>query len=470
MTSATRPALHHLGGDGHYKDAILDRLAGHANVAQFVSFAPGGEPALRFVRLARSESRLPRTVEGAVAAVLSGAPEGSVNVRAFDPSQPKAHEFIYGLTSLADVASEVRRLARSGLHTIVNETVDVGDGGVSGVMYGGVIEFAPGDTPRCVEKPGTAAFDRHAGLLLLATVYGFELALDQPDDVRTEFSVHPLRRGLRGDHTIIWEEERTEPVRLATRTTWPNRFSRFLGDKLFGLLVADTIGLRVPHTVAITRTVSPFTFGLRTGSGETWIRTAPPEPVPGFFTTKKGWIDPFELLATEDPAGDGIAAVLSQDGVSPAYSGAAATSLAGTDVTVEGVRGAGDRFMLGEAVPEPLPAEVTSAVREAMQTAVATLGPVRFEWVHDGSNLWVVQLHVGGTVSRGYTIYPGNPAREHRFPATRGIEALRDLVSQVAGTGDGVVIEGSVGVTSHFGDVLRKAHVPARIEPPRVSW
>jgi hypothetical protein len=33
--------------------------------------------------------------------------------------------------------------------------VDIEDGGVSGVAYGDMLEFAPGDTPRYVEKPGT---------------------------------------------------------------------------------------------------------------------------------------------------------------------------------------------------------------------------------------------------------------------------------------------------------------------------
>jgi hypothetical protein len=60
----------------------------------------------------------------------------------------------------------------------------------------------------------------------------------------------------------------------------------------------------------------PFRFGRPTGSGERWLRTCPAEPVPGWFLTQRGWRDPFDLL--EDPSGQGVEAVLSQEGVPPA--------------------------------------------------------------------------------------------------------------------------------------------------------
>src|SRR5439155_1795669 len=125
-------------------------------------------------------------------------------------------------------------------------------------------------------------------------------------------------------HTVLWEEELTNPVELAPVVAWPNRFSRFVGDKTYGLLVADAVGLAVPRTTVITRRIAPFAFGTPTGTSETWIRTAPVEQVPGRFTTRHGWIDPFDLLQREDPAGTAIAAVLAQKGVEPSFSGAAA--------------------------------------------------------------------------------------------------------------------------------------------------
>ena len=49
------------------------------------------------------------------------------------------------------------RLAGEGYLTIVNETIDIHDGGISGVALAGIVEFAPDDTPRAVEQPGVAA-------------------------------------------------------------------------------------------------------------------------------------------------------------------------------------------------------------------------------------------------------------------------------------------------------------------------
>lgn len=447
---------------GHFKDAILDDLAERANVAQFVSFGPGQEPLLRFARVHGWSPEGASSVEDAVENLLFSSVERSVNVRSFEPGQPKSHDFLYGLTDPEAVASSVRRLAGRGLYTIINETVDVNDGGVSGVAFAGVLEFAPGDTPRCVEKPGTAAFPLEVGRRLLETVYHVRPALDFESEVRVEFSIHPLKRGFRHEHTIIWETERIEPLKLPVTITWPNRFSRFLGDKAFGLLVADAVGLAVPATAVVARRVAPFTFGRPTGSGEFWIRTCPVEQAPGRFTTRRGWLDPFELLAEEDPAGVVITSVLSQEGVEAAFSGAAVAGESGA-VVVEGVAGFGEAFMQGNVPPQPLPAPVVEAVRATYDAAAEWLGPVRFEWVHDGTSVWIVQLHHGATHTSGRTVHPGTAAVEHYFPVEQGLEALRELIGQIE-PGEGIVLLGNVGVTSHFGDVLRRAHIPSRIE------
>jgi hypothetical protein len=446
-----------------FKDAVLDELAEHANVAQFVSFSPGAAPCTRFIRVRDVEERQ-RTIDDAVQALLLQSLDGRVNVRSFLPEQPRSHEFIYGLGSVGEVVAAVRRLAASGLYTIVNETIDINDGGVSGVSHGGLTEFAPEDTPRCVEKPGTAALPTRLALALLQTVYGFRAALADDPDLRVEFSIHPLRRGYRHDHTIIWEVERFDSTQLEAEIDWPNRFSRFIGDKVFGLLVADLIGLDVPRATVLARRIGPFVFGRRTGSRELWIRTAPTEQVPGKFTTQRGWTDPFELMRSEDPDGTAIASVIAQEGVDAVYSGAAASDAAG-DLTVEGVAGSGEKFMLGTSQPIPLPDSVRKDIESAHERACSAIGAVRFEWVHDGNRPWIVQLHRGALPARGRTIYPGQPSREHRYDVGDGLEGLRELISRVKGTGQGIVLVGSVGVTSHFGDVLRKGRVPSRIEP-----
>lgn len=447
----------------HYKDAILDRLAEQANVAQFVSFSPaleqrhariyGYEPNHRFASLGE-----------AIRVALAQSSEQSVNIRSFDPTNPKSREFIYGKKDASEVEEAVRRLADQGLHTIVNETIDVCDGGVSGVLLGDVMEFAPCDTPRAVEKPGTASLPRSFGLRLLETVYGFTPALDYEPRVRVEFSTHPLRRGFRHEHTIVWELEEIGPTSTEADVRWPNRFSRFIGDKAFGLLVAHLLDLPVPETTVISRTVAPFRYGRPTGSAETWIRTCPTVQVPGKFTTRRGWIDPFALMRREDPEGGQIASILAQAGIEAAYSGGLVATETG-DVTIEGTRGFGDEFMTGKTKRTELPAEVSRTVRGLYEQASAALGPVRMEWVADSEQVWVVQLHRGAVEGTGRTIYPGEAKAYHSFDVEQGLEALRDLVADIEGSGDGVILIGDVGVTSHFGDVLRRAKIPSQVEP-----
>ncbi|HEX8128107.1 MAG TPA: hypothetical protein VF527_03330 [Pyrinomonadaceae bacterium] len=449
---------------GLIKDAVLDRVSEMANVAQFVSFAP--EVRQRYARIRDYEPNHKfESVERAVETLLAASPDNSVNVRSFTPENPKSREFIYGLRTVEEAVAGVRRLAAEGLYTIVNETVNVGDGGVSGVALGDVIEVAPGDTPRAVEKPGTVSFAREMGLRLLERVYHFRPALDFAPDLRVEFSIHPLRRGFRHDHTIVWELEQVGLTHSTAETRWPNKFSRFIGDKAFGLLVADMLGLPVPATTVFARHLAPFTFGRETGTGETWIRTCPVVQDPGHYTTQRGWLDPFKLMHEEDPEATNIASVLAQEGIDATFSGSLIVQADG-EIRIEGTRGYGDRFMVGEAQLSVLPEETLVEVRRLYEAAARHLGAVRMEWVHakDGRT-WIVQLHRGRTSSQGAVIHKGEASVYHRFDVTRGIDELRKLISAVEGRGEGIILVGQVGVTSHLGDLLRKAEIPSRVEP-----
>jgi hypothetical protein len=443
------------------KDEMLSRLAEHANVAQFISFGPDPKLPQRHARLrGHPPDHRFATPEDGIDALLAAA-DGSVNVRSFRAGAARGGPFTYGLTRRDDVLAVLRARADAGLHTIANETVDVHDGGVSGVALGGVVEFAPGDTPRAVERPGTVALGHDAALALLATVYGFRPDLDGHPGQRVEFSVHPLVAGVRQTHTILWELEPAAPVALSRRLTWPNRFSRLVGDKAFGLLVADLLGLPVPATTVVGRRVAPFRFGRPTGGGEPWLRTCPAEPAPGRFLTRRGWPDPFAVLAAEDPQGTQLAAVLAQEGVRARWSGAA---LPGPDggLLVEGVAGFGDDFMLARQAPARLPDRVVDDVRRLGARAAADLGPVRFEWAHDGDQAWVLQLHLATAAASATTIHPGTASRWHRFDPSLGLDKLRELIAAV-GTDEGIEVAGDIGVTSHAGDLLRRAAIPSRL-------
>ena len=445
------------------KDAALDRLARLGNVAQFVSFAPAapGTGRQRFSRIRGHEANHRfASLEDAVASLLAGSGEGSVNVRSYTLHDPRSREFVYGLTQASEAVAVARRLLDDGLTVILNETIDVRDGGVSGVAHGDVVEFAPDDTPRCVERPGTASLPRAWATAILETVYGFAPDIDG-DGGRLEFSLHPAARGWRGGHTVAWEHEATEAPRTPPSVTWPNAFSRLLGDKAFGLLIAERLGLMVPATTVVGRRAKPFRFGRPTGCAETWIRTCPSEADPGRFTTRKGWLDPFELLGAEDPDGE-IASVLCQAAVPAAFSGAAVVKLDG-GLAIEGVAGEGDGLMVGARLPEDLPRAIVADVDAAYATAAATLGPVRFEWVHDGTSVWIVQLHRGATRSSSRVLVPGEAAGWTRFEAALGLAALRELLPTLK-PGDGLVLAGEVGVTSHLADLVRRSGVPTRIE------
>jgi hypothetical protein len=450
------------------KDEILDALADRGNVAQFVAFRPdaNGRPAQSFCRLSNLVANTKfASPADAVASLIARAPEGRVNVRSFIPESPRSCEFLYALCSLDEVLGSLERLSAQGLHTIVNETVDISDGGVSGVTQGDLVEFAPDDTPRCVEKPETASLPFDVAIQLLKAVYGFEPDISQ-SDARVEFSIHPRRRGTRSEHTLIWEYEEAMPLVPPAAMAWPNRFSRHIGDKAYGLLIAWLLGQRVPATTVVGRRVAPFQFGDDTGSSEVWTRTCPVEPVPGLFTTAQGWVDPFALLQKEDPDGTCIASVLSQRSVPSRFAGAAINGP--IELIIEGVEGFGDMFMLGVVPPQQLPEIIIADIRHANLVLTAKLGPVRFEWVHDGDRLWIVQLHRGGTGSAGLVVVPGDAVSWIAFDVSQGLEALRKLTTIVP-SGHGIELIGDVGLTSHIADVVRRAGTPTRLNTKEKS-
>lgn len=446
------------------KDRALDALAEFGNVAQFVSFSPDrdGELRVQYSRIAALDPNYPFSSDvEALTCLLESSPERTINLRSYSPESPRSREFVYGLSDISDILATARRLAAEGLFVIANETVDIADGGVSGVVQGDLIEFAPGDTPRCVEKPGVASFPRSMGISILSKVYGFVPELSDSSDLRIEFSIHPKPRGWRRHHTIAWEYEQTPRENPLAVLVWPNRFSRHIGDKVFGLLVAEELGLFVPRTTVISRKVAPFSFGSATGSHEVWTRTAPVEADPGRFTTQKGWTDPYKLLSVEDPSGDSIASVLSQAAVRAQYSGAAIVT-SDNSLLIEGQAGEGDALMLGRTLPQPLPAAIIRDVEAVYDHLKETLGPVRFEWVHDGARVWVVQLHHGATQSTATVLVPGDADVWTIFDAALGLEALRSLLAELQ-PGTGIKVSGQIGATSHVADLLRKSRRPSRI-------
>ncbi|HXB62827.1 MAG TPA: hypothetical protein VNU94_08275 [Acidobacteriaceae bacterium] len=443
-----------------FKDKSLDRLAAYGNVAQFASFDPSLTP--RYSRILDRSPNEGLDLKIAVSALLAASPERRINVRSFTPENHQGNEFIYGLSDVKSVIENVRRLAGLGFYVILNETVDVNDGGVSGVSQGSIIEFAPHGTPRVVDTARPVSLRLSTGLSILESVYGFSPDISFPPRFRVEFSIHPIRRGWRQSHTILWELEETAIEQLPPNPRWPNDFSEFLGDKLFGLLIAHGEGYDVPRTKVLSRHLEPFIFGCPTNSDICWVRTSPRVAAPGRFTTVRGWTDPFKLLMIEDPKGEAIPAVLIQDEVPAKYSGALLTDV-NKEPIIEGVPGYGDALMLGSVGPSNLPEDLKIKLRNLHDCIQRDFGSIRIEWVFDGDRIWIVQLQQESSQSSGAVIVDGDFSSEITFRTDAGLEELRHITNQSLGTGVAIRLIGNIGITSHMADILRRAGIPSRL-------
>ncbi len=445
------------------KDARLKELAASFNVARF--FSCDSAARVRFAEIGAAENLQTLTVRELAEHLLIET--GSVNVRSFDPlSASRSTRFVYGIETSDSVLDCVQANANDGLYSIVNETIDVNDGGVSGVLDDGVVEFGSDATPRGVESDKFGTLPRRVANSILESVYEVSAPLGNLDVGRVEFSIHPQPVGTRGEHVIVWEQgdselKDAEPPPAA----WPTSFAAVVGDKTCGLLIADAIGVPVAHTRVVTRRLSPFEFGRPTGSSTRWLRTAPGVQQQGRFTTSRRWIDPFKLLQTEDPHGSQIPAILAQREIPALFSGAA-TDLGGDQTTVEGVSGFGDAFMLGLEPPTELPAQVRRSVEKTLEMVREELArPVGIEWAWDGQQVWVLQLHL-------LAAPPATPSAHAaledwiRFDPSDGLQTLTALLDEASLGRRGIILTRRVGVTSHIGDLLRQSGVPYKFEVP----
>lgn len=447
------------------KDIILNQLAEDFNVAQFVSYQPCSiniyEQTFSRVQ-GYSDNHVFNDIDDAISRLLAKSIDGSLNIRSFLPDDPRSKDFVYGLIEADIIKEHAIRLLKDGFFIILNETIDVNDGGVSGVIQNQIIEFAPNDTPRAVEKKGVLSIKRDWGERLIQIVYGIDFKKENLPAGRIEFSIHPQNCGFKSSQLLVWEHEDVTESKADYNLVWPNKFSQHVGDKLFGLMIAHILGFPVPYTQAFLRNVAPFSFGIVSDAKNYWLRTCPVEQQPGKFTTVNKWIDPFRLLAQEDPDGNQIASVIWQQGVKAKYSGAAIVGADGHPI-IEGVSGAGDDFMLGKRLPEKLPQHIVADVLIACHEGKKILGDIRFEWAHDGRKLWIVQFHIGRSTSYASVVFEGAVETWVEFNPDDGLSALRELISRL-NKDSGIKIMGSIGVTSHLADLLRKNKIPSVIK------
>lgn len=455
------------------KDEKLNFIVKHniGNIAQFVSFdsVEGNKP--RYVHINQFQYKDGCDERELIEKLINSAPSKSVNIRSYSPDAMKGNQLIYNkkIEDINEILNIIKRNREEGKYSIVNENIDINDGGVSGVVLGNIIEFSPKDTPKCVDKEGVCLLPREFGYDILEKVYGFRPEINFDSNYRVEFSIHPNRQGLNKEHTIIWEYENYDSISYKSIISWPNNFSKFIGDKAFGLLVADTLGIRVPRTTVISRTIAPFTFGKKTGLCEKWIRTCPIVKEPGKYYTGDSWTDPFELINIEEAKGNNnvnIASILSQDAVEAIFSGASIIKKNRDDDIIEGVLGKGAAFMVGEENTCKLPNEIVGEV-ERLNNKIRSyynyLGEVSIEWVYDGKDVWVVQLNQLKVSGNKNVIVEGNPEYYIEFNVKDGLDNLRRAISDLEGKNIGIELIGNIGITSHFGDLLRLSNIPSKL-------
>jgi len=461
--------------DKNMKDEKLDFLITNefANIAQFVSFEPNLNLTPRFVHINNLEEIANLSARDLIEKLILSAPSKSVNIRSFSSKIMKGNKLVLnkGIDSVDEILTIIKENALDGKYSIVNENISIFDSGVSGVALGDVIEFSPEDTPKCVEKDGVCSLPREIAFKIFEIVYGFLPDIKFDTNCRVEFSIHPSRQGVKKQHTLVWEYEYYDKIDYEKKISWPNRFSKFIGDKVFGLLIANSLGIMVPRTTVISRKVAPFIFGVETGLNEKWIRTCPIRKEPGKYFTGSDWTDPFKLMMIEESKGSqdiNLASIISQDAVEAVFSGASFVRAEEKDDLIEGVVGKGDRFMVGEQGEENLPEKVIEAVKSLnnqLRCYYKQLGEVSIEWVFDGKTVWLVQLNQlkvkqnNNNVS--YVIVQGNPSHYDRVFVKDGLDELRNKIDMIKDQNIGIELIGNIGITSHFGDLLRLSNIPS---------
>lgn len=447
------------------KDSKIASVLGKLiNVAEFISIGVDGG-----IRHNCTNSECVE-IEGAISSLIER--KGSVNVRSFSKdNQQKSTRFIMGITDVSEVLFIIDKNKSENLISIVNENIDVNDGGVSGVILGDSIEFSPNDTPRCVEKEGVCSLPLREGISIINMVYGVNLMGELGEDVinshRIEFSIHLEPQGVFMKRYTVWEMTKDNSC-AQHHLRYPNNFSRMVGDKAFGLLVAHSFGLfLVPKSLVISRNIPPFSFGCETYSNHQpkWTRTAPVNKVSGKFHTSRRWEDPYLLMQNEEAKGQSdvnVASLIIQDGVDAIYSGAGIIN--GDKCMVEVVKGFGDDFMVGERGTEVNEGVSNLVVEWLHKRLLDVFGNCSFEWVVDGEmDVWLVQVNQIDSKFDERNIVLGECSKYIDFNVSNGLEKLREVVDTIKGTNLGINLIGNIGVTSHFGDILRINNVVSKI-------
>ncbi|MGX1218692.1 hypothetical protein AB7M42_008957 [Bradyrhizobium diazoefficiens] len=459
------------------RDARMIDISSSCNIAQFVSFDEFSK--VRFVKLASREieGRASDDLSQVLAELFRASNSNLINLRFFHPGTSTGAVIVRDIESVDEALQISKSKMVSGGYAIASEVLELADGGVSGVLAGGTVEFLMGVTPRFVDQVdgGFPQLPSAVGERLLRSIYGdhVELSKFEPS-MRVEFSIHPYDVGHMGRRMIVWDVYRlANPSRLKPIISWPNLFSEWIGDKLYGQLLASSLGLPVPRSIAwlhpfvaadsanpIERWIPPegIAFGENTGTSEFWMRSCPSLRRPGLYPTIRGRVDPTNWMLGIDPLGTEIRSCLEQQHVGAQFSGAAFCG--DQSPLIEGIAGTGEQYMLGLCAPETLPITVQRTVACLAEEVSSMFGRSRLEWVFDGDRAWVVQINqIAG--ERREAISHEVPNEEYiDYDPIAGLAELQEIIDYAKIRGCGVRLARAVGLTSHVCELLNNAEVP----------
>ena len=293
---------------------MLSRLAERANVAQFVSFVParrcrsvapacGHGPDHRFSPAPPRRSGpcwpWPPAARSTSAASGPGRPGRAVQLRPDPPRRRPGGAARPGRRGPAHHRQRDHRRRRR--RRVRGRPRRPG-------------RVRPGATPRSVEQPGTVALGHAAALRLLSTVYGFTPSSTATPASGTSSASIPWSPGS-ARPTRSSGSEPVEPLALTRRLAWPNAFSRFLGDKAFGLLVADLLELPVPATTVVGRRSPPSASAGPPAAGSAGSAPARPSRPRPFHPA--GLAGPVRSAGQRGPVGTAVVSRWPREGARP---------------------------------------------------------------------------------------------------------------------------------------------------------
>ena len=113
------------------KDKVLDKIyLTNNNIAQYISFKPNREkPNYIHIKNYTPENSTNKDI---ILNLINSSKSKSVNIRSFSPERMKGNKLIFNKkkSDIYDILNIVEQNKQKGFYSIINENIDINDGGV----------------------------------------------------------------------------------------------------------------------------------------------------------------------------------------------------------------------------------------------------------------------------------------------------------------------------------------------------